>query len=125
MTRQILYDNGCSLCSSLIRFVKFIDNQHRFSYVALQSEEGKKLIAMAGLAENDYDTAIYSTKGKYYLRSGAILHIFKDLGGLWSLLYVFIIVPVFLRDWIYRLIARNRHRLFPGEAACEITGDKA
>jgi predicted DCC family thiol-disulfide oxidoreductase YuxK len=38
------------------------------------------------------------------------LEILKDIGGVWRLLYLFKIVPVSIRDYVYRLIAANRYR---------------
>ena len=50
----------------------------------------------------------------------AALHVFKTIGGLWSLAYGFIILPVFLRDWVYDVIAKNRYRWFGKREACMV-----
>ncbi len=55
-----------------------------------------------------------------YTRSTAALRIAKKLSGLWSLFYVFIIIPKFLRDPIYNLIAKNRYKMFGKKDTCRL-----
>jgi predicted DCC family thiol-disulfide oxidoreductase YuxK len=112
MPNIVLYDGDCSLCISIAGFLRRKDKQNRLRLIPLQSEEGKSLAAKTGLSENETNTVIYFTKGRFFLRSTAVLHILRELGGGWSILFIFIIIPRFIRDFIYRLIARNRHRFF-------------
>jgi hypothetical protein len=74
----------------------------------------------ASSSEFTLKTAIYKKEGQFYLRSSAVLHILKDLGGTWKILYVFIIIPPFIRDFVYRLIAHNRYRFFGKRESCQI-----
>jgi predicted DCC family thiol-disulfide oxidoreductase YuxK len=63
---------------------------------------------------------VYIRGDEYFQKSTAALYILKDIGGLWKLMYVFIIVPKFLRDAVYDLIARSRYRLFGKRLSCMI-----
>lgn len=110
---MILYDGECSLCNSQVRFIRGRDKQKKFLFVPLQSEEGRTMLRSAGLSEDELDTVVYVRNDKYLLRSSAVLGILGDLGGAWRLLTGFSVVPSRLRDFIYSLIARNRHRLAP------------
>jgi len=65
----------------------------------------------AGLPPDELDTVVYAKEGEHLLRSSAVLGILNDLGGAWRLLPVFGIIPASIRDFFYRLVARNRHRL--------------
>jgi len=76
------------------------------------------MLIATGLPLSETDTAVYMREEKYYLRSSAVLNILKDLGGFWRILYVFIIIPAFIRDFIYRLIARNRYLIFGRRVFC-------
>jgi len=111
MNGTILYDSECKLCNSQVRFIRKRDRGNLFSYVTLQSEQGREMLHEAGLPENELDTVVYAKSGRHYLRSSAVLGILKDLGGGWRLLSFLAIVPTVIRDFFYRLIARNRHRL--------------
>jgi predicted DCC family thiol-disulfide oxidoreductase YuxK len=122
MNGTVLFDGICNLCNGLILFTKKRDTSKRFRFVTLQSEEGRGMLLEAGLPETDSDTAIYKKDGQFYLRSSAVLHILKDLGGTWKILYIFIIIPPFIRDFFYRFIAHNRYRLFGKRDNCNING---
>lgn len=113
MSGTVLYDSDCSLCNSQVRFIRKRDRKNQFRFVPLQSGEGKEMLRDAGLPDNELDTVVYSKSGQNYLRSSALLGILSDLGGGWRLLGSLVIVPTVIRDFFYRLVARNRHRLVP------------
>ena len=54
-------------------------------------------------------------------RSDAALFIGRELGGAWSALAaVFGIFPLASRNWMYRLIARNRYQFFGRYQVCPL-----
>jgi predicted DCC family thiol-disulfide oxidoreductase YuxK len=57
---------------------------------------------------------------KYYTKSTAALMISKNLKGLVKILYPFIFLPKFLRDFFYDLIAKNRYKLFDKREVCRV-----
>jgi predicted DCC family thiol-disulfide oxidoreductase YuxK len=120
MKGTVLFDGICNLCNGLVQFIKKRDKRKRFHFVALQSEEGRGVLLSSGLPETDSDTAVYIKDGQTYLRSSAVLHILKDVGGAWKILYVFIIIPPIIRDFLYRLIAHSRYQLFGKRDSCQI-----
>lgn len=111
MSGTVLYDSECNLCNSQVRFIKKHDRKNLFRFVPLQSEEGNDMLREAGLPGNELDTVVYAKSGRHYLRSSAVLGILRDLGGGWRILGSLVIVPAVIRDFFYRLVARNRHRL--------------
>lgn len=112
MTGTILYDGICNLCLASVRFIQRHDTLKKFQYKALQSPEGKRLSGVSANQEADLHTIIYIEGEKRYIRSTAILHILRDMGGIWLLFYIFIIIPTFLRDPVYHLVSLTRYRLF-------------
>jgi predicted DCC family thiol-disulfide oxidoreductase YuxK len=72
---------------------------------------------------NTVDSVVYIKYGKYFLKSSAVLHLLKDIGNGWRLLYVFILVPKFIRDFFYDIIARTRYRIFGKTDSCIIPQD--
>jgi len=107
----VLYDSECTLCNSQVRFISRRDRRKSFRFVALQSEEGRRMLRDAGLPTDELDTVVYAKEGKHLVRSSAVLGIAGDLGGAWRLLPALKIIPASIRDFFYRLVARNRHRL--------------
>lgn len=112
MDGTVLYDGECAFCNSQVRFIKKRDRGNVFRFVPLQSEEGRSILSTAGLPDDELDTVVYVKDGKDLTRSSAVLGILGDLGGGWSLLRVLGIIPSGIRDFFYRLIARNRHRFY-------------
>jgi predicted DCC family thiol-disulfide oxidoreductase YuxK len=111
MERVIIYDGECSFCSAVVKFIRRRDSRRIFTFTPLLSEDGKRILRSAGLPVSENGTVVYKRDDLYYLRSSAVLHILRDLGGVWSIFFVLIVVPPFIRDAVYRFIARHRHLL--------------
>lgn len=111
MGGTVIYDGECSFCNSQVGFIKKRDRRNLFRFVPLQSEEGRRLLMAAGLPENDPDTVVYTGGDRVEVRSSAVLKIIGELGGAWRLTGVLKIIPPGIRDFFYRLVSRNRHRL--------------
>jgi predicted DCC family thiol-disulfide oxidoreductase YuxK len=114
----ILFDGECNLCDGLVQFVIKRDKRGKFMYGALQSEKGQEILKHFGFKTTDFDTFILLDKGHYYTKSTGILRGAAILGGLYQLLYFFIIIPAPIRDFFYNLVARNRYRLFGKKDYC-------
>ena len=119
LTQILLYDGVCNLCNRLVRFISKRFKNGVILFYPLQSAEGQSLLKKYELPADDFDTVVYIRAGKCYLKSSAILHIAKELGGIWKGFFVFIIVPVFIRNFIYYLIAKSRYRIFGRQDSCE------
>lgn len=115
----VLFDGVCNLCNSFIRFIIKRDKKDRFAFAPLQSEAAAALLPK----EKDVQslrTVVLIHRGRIYTRSAAALQIFRQLSGLWPLLYGLIIVPPFIRNAVYSLIARNRYSWFGKKDHCMI-----
>lgn len=108
----VLFDGVCNLCSRLVTFIAARDRMLKFTYVSLQSPYGQSMLHNFGLPDSDFDTVVYIKGEKCYLRSTAVLNILKDLGGIWSMVWIFIIFPLPIRDFIYHIVSRTRYRIF-------------
>lgn len=114
----ILFDGVCNLCNGLVQFVINHDKKSIFRFGSLQSEGGRVLLKEHGLPLNDYDSFVYVKDNRVYLKSTGALHVLKDLGGFYKLLYVFIAIPRPLRDFVYSLIAKSRYSLLGKRESC-------
>lgn len=118
--QTILFDGVCNLCNSSVQFVINRDPRRTFQFAALQSTSGKALLQEHHLPEASLYSVILIREGTVYQRSSAALQIVRGLTGLWPLLYIFIIVPPFIRNAIYDWIASNRYRWFGAKNECMI-----
>lgn len=118
MSAIVIFDGVCNFCDGAVNFIIAHDAKNYFKFAPLQSENGRKLAAEHGIDLQKIDSVILIENGKAYTESTAALKVARHLGGIWSLAYAFIIVPKFIRDYFYKLFAKNRYRLFGKKDAC-------
>jgi predicted DCC family thiol-disulfide oxidoreductase YuxK len=116
----ILFDGVCNFCNASINFIIDRDKKGIFKFAALQSEIGQDLLKKYSLEQDTFDSIILEKEGKIYQKSDAALEIARNIDGLWKIFYIFKIIPLFLRNPIYDLIAKNRYRIFGRTDACRI-----
>jgi predicted DCC family thiol-disulfide oxidoreductase YuxK len=75
-----------------------------------------------GVRDKVPESIVLVDKGKIYFRSAAALRIVRGLKSLWPLLYFFIVVPKFLRDPVYNVLAKNRYKWFGKRNTCYVPG---
>ncbi|MEX2349746.1 MAG: DUF393 domain-containing protein, partial [Flavobacteriaceae bacterium] len=106
----ILFDGVCNLCNNSVVFIIKRDKKDVFRFAAIQSDEGEKLIKEHDIDTSKTDSIILIEENNYCVKSTAALKIAKHLNGTYPLLYYFIILPVFFRNWVYDIIAKNRYK---------------
>lgn len=116
----LLFDGVCNLCNGAVQFVIKHGSKNNLRFAALQSEIGQQILAHFDLPKEDIFSVILVENEKIYLRSNAALRMYKNMGGIWSLMYFFIIVPRPIRDAVYNFIAKNRYKWFGEKESCMI-----
>ena len=117
----LFYDGHCGICHATVRFILAEDPGARFfRFAPLQ---GPTFQALVGSDRPLPDSVVIrGRQGELAVRSDAVVLIGRRLGGFWGLLaMVGNLVPRFLRDGAYRVVARFRHRLLkPRQDVCPI-----
>ena len=118
----VLFDGVCNLCNGAIQFIVDHDRTKTLRFASLQSDKGRELLTAHGIPipEGDPDTMILLEGGIARSRSTAAVHIARRLTFPWRLAWAFVIVPAFLRDLLYRLVAANRYRVFGKSNECRV-----
>lgn len=114
----VLFDGICNFCNGSVNFIIERDPEAYFKFAPLQSEIGEKLSSEYGINKAETDSIILIEDGKAHTHSDAALRITRKLSGAWSWLYGFRFVPAFIRDFAYKLFAKNRYRMFGKQEAC-------
>lgn len=114
----IVYDGHCVLCSANARFVLKYDRRGYFRLAAMQGPAGAAMMSLAGVDPDDPDTLIVIHGTRVLRDSDSVMAIWAGLGWPWRALTVFRLIPRVMRDFVYRLIARNRYRLFGRREQC-------
>lgn len=116
----LLFDGVCNLCNSSVNFIIDRDPKKHFKFAALQSDFGQSKLKELGFNQEEFDSLVLLSNGKVYRKSSAALRIAKKLNGLWPLLYIFILIPPFIRHGIYDIIGKNRYKWFGKQDSCRM-----
>jgi predicted DCC family thiol-disulfide oxidoreductase YuxK len=116
----ILFDGICNFCNSSVNFIIDRDYKNRFRFASLQSDKGQELLNQFNLDTQNLKTIILLENGGYFTKTTAALRITKHLKEFWKFFYVFIIVPPFLRNIFYNIIAKYRYNWFGKRNICRI-----
>lgn len=116
----ILFDGVCNFCNFWVDFVIKRDKKDLFKFAALQSEKAKELTEKFNFDITSLDTFILIVGDKLYTKSTAALLVCKELKSPIKILYPLTILPKFLRDFVYDLIAKNRYKLFGKRDSCRV-----
>ena len=119
----VLFDGICGLCNRLIQFLLKRDVHDRFRFAPLQSEFADSLLRRHGVSAIDLDTVyVVVDQGRsterLLARSDAMLHVLRELGGIWTASRLGMLVPRVIRNRLYDLVARNRYRIFGKHDRC-------
>jgi predicted DCC family thiol-disulfide oxidoreductase YuxK len=116
----ILFDGVCNFCNGTINFVIKEDKKGVFRFAPLQSAIGQKLLQEYGLPPTNFNSFVLIQRGKAFQKSAAALQVLKQLPWYWQWTQLFWIVPSFMRNAVYDVIAKNRYRWFGKKDACMI-----
>lgn len=115
----LFFDGYCSICNFFVDWGMSHDTDQKIVFASLQGETARQKLSDLD-RQQDSETVIYLSDKNIYRRSEAILFFLKDIGGVWSMFFLFRMLPVFIRDFIYRRVARNRYRFFKRRHSCRI-----
>ena len=123
MDNIIFFDGVCNLCNKSINRLIKNDIKKKFKFASLQSDFAMSFVPDQMINHKNLDTILLYKKGQFYDRSNAVLNICKALGGGFNLFLIGYIVPRFIRDAMYRLVANNRYKWFGKEDQCMVPTD--
>jgi len=119
-TTILFFDGHCNLCNNSVDFVITRDKKRVFRFAPLQGETAKDVLGVVNIDLEHPDSFVLSKDNKVYFRSTAALMVARQLGFPWSLTSLFLVVPPFIRDAVYNLIARNRYKWFGRKETCRL-----
>lgn len=113
----VLYDGGCGLCHRFVRFVLARDPHGVHRFAALDSATGRGVLERHG-APQGLDSTVLVDEHGLHTESTAALRILRRLRFPWPMAAALLCVPRFLRDGVYRCVARRRRRWFGAARGC-------
>jgi len=104
----------------MVNFIIRQDKKNIFLFAALQSDSGKKLLDQYQINWKANDSFILIENGEAHMKGNAALKLYSRLPWYWKWTQIFWIVPKFIRDWVYSVIAKNRYRWFGKKEQCMV-----
>lgn len=114
----IVFDGECVLCSGFFHFMLRHDVAGRFRFATAQSALGQQLYQQLGLQTDDFETNLVCVNGQVFQKLDAFAAATGALPGVWRILSLCRFLPSWMKDPLYRLIARNRYRVFGRSGTC-------
>lgn len=123
-TRIIFFDGVCNLCQYAVHFILTYDKKSVFSFASLQSNFAQQVLTEKNIDASTLNSFILIENDLLYTRSTAALRVAKKLSGAWPLLYLFILVPPFIRNVVYDWVAKHRYKWFGKQESCWFPRDE-
>jgi len=115
----LLLDGNCGLCNRGAMFLQpRISPKKSLRILPIESEEAKKLISTLPEKQQNADTVYLFKNGKAYIRSAAIVRLCNYLRWWWKPMSLAWLIPLPIRDVVYRFIAKRRKRWFSAPDVC-------
>lgn len=114
----LLYDGECGLCNCIVRLLLRTDKAGRLRFAPLQGGPAQAYLQAKGLPTKDFDSLVFvpdwaaPERGTPLLRTDGALAAAAELGGVWRLVAWLRVLPAWMRDPFYKLVARTRYALF-------------
>jgi predicted DCC family thiol-disulfide oxidoreductase YuxK len=121
----LLYDGVCALCNGVVKFLMKRDRGDRFRFAPLESALGREVLARFDIRSFPDGvvliTDMLTPVERIYRRSDAVQVSLQQLGAPWKPMGKALnLLPRFVRESGYAIIARYRYRLFGRYNTCPV-----
>ena len=114
----VFFDGVCNLCQSSVRYLIKHDKKSILKFASIQGAYAKSFLPADEL--QSMESVLFYDGKKLYKKSMAVLKLLKLLGGWHRLLLLSYLVPAFIRNSLYDVVAKNRYRWFGKQGQCMI-----
>lgn len=118
--KVVFFDGVCHLCNGSVKFLLKHNKTQSLKFTPLQSKFAQDELEKFGIDNSDLESILFLKNGQIYSESTAAIYLAQELSFPSRLLAAFWIVPRFIRDWVYRIIATNRYSWFGKKDECMI-----
>tara|TARA_Y100000385_G_scaffold199590_1_gene206701 strand:- start:561 stop:944 length:384 start_codon:yes stop_codon:yes gene_type:complete len=112
----IFFDGVCNLCQGSVRYLIKNDKKGVLKFASLQGNYAKDFVNETEI--QSMQSILFFDGKMLYKKSTAVLKLSRLLGGWNQLLLLGYILPRFVRDWLYNIVAKNRYRWFGKKDQC-------
>jgi predicted DCC family thiol-disulfide oxidoreductase YuxK len=118
MERILFFDGVCNLCNGTVQWILRHDKTEQIQFAALQSEAARAKLAPLGIDTSKLESLVFLENGVVHTHSSGVLHLARALGAPYSWAFGFLVLPQPVRDFFYKILARNRYKWFGQRESC-------
>lgn len=121
----VFYDGSCGFCDRIVMCLYQADQEGKFGFAPLEGKTAEKELKELTPEQKSADSMIlienfHQDNQRVLIYGKAALRTAWLMGGAWRFLGIFYyLIPAFITDFFYRLVAKNRH-LFISQKECVI-----
>ena len=112
----VFFDGVCNLCQGSVLYLMKHDKKGVLKFASLQGNYAKDFVNETEI--QSMQSIMFLDDKMLYKKSTAVLKLSRLLGGWHQLLLLGYILPRFVRDWLYNIVAKNRYRWFGKKDQC-------
>ena len=120
----IFYDGFCNLCDGFVKIVINLDKNNIFLFAPLTGNHAKKLLKDIYLDSRKSDSVIFYDNKEISFKSKAVIEILLSLKGFFYLFWFAKLIPSFLSNIVYDVVAKNRYVWFGKQDKCIVPDKK-
>ncbi|WP_420581192.1 thiol-disulfide oxidoreductase DCC family protein [Reichenbachiella sp.] len=121
----ILYDGICKFCNRSINFILEHESQAELTFAPLQSQLGQSILKDFNLPLDYTESLLFLSKGEINSHAQAAFKIAGFLRAPWRWIRIFKLLPTFISNFFYSIIAKHRYRLMGQADACMLPPPEA
>lgn len=107
----VFYDGDCGFCNRSVAFILKNDKTRSIKFAAIQSDFTNMLFRDKGWPAPDLSTFYFYENAGIFEKSTGALKVAKYLKFPYTLMLAFWIIPPFIRNYVYNVIAKRRRNL--------------
>lgn len=114
------FDGECIFCDTWVRLFYRLDRKKNFLFCALQADYARKQLGPQ--LTQELSTVVFQDlrTQKIYIKSSAVIMALSVTQPYFVFLRIFLLIPRFLRDSIYDVVAKFRYKIFGKKELCSV-----
>ncbi|MFZ4798469.1 MAG: thiol-disulfide oxidoreductase DCC family protein [Bacteroidia bacterium] len=121
---MVFFDGVCNLCNGFVQFVLKNEVNSNYQFCSLQSEFAINFFKEKQFLTCGIDSVIVFENNQFYIESAAAFKIISKLKWPYRVFGIFAVLPNFINNFIYKLIAKYRYKIFGKSNVCWVMSDK-
>ncbi len=121
----LFYDGVCAMCNGIVNAIVRRDRNAVFHFAPLQGQSAELARSLHPDFPRELETVVYLRQGEVFVRSRAAALAMAELPYPAKALSWIRVLPVWLSDFFYGIVARLRYRVFGKYEHCPLPPPEA